>query len=555
MRVKLELKMEQIWRLIGRLVDAEGLATGYIDVWEHFGGDRHIDADWSPIIEGLYSSELDFMDICAIILRDFTVGNPLGCRGSACVEVMTTLHGSAPSFRRCAEGCVPSEGMIASTRDPLKSISLLFRATLVLSIDTFGLGSTSWIRVRGRLIRESDRRSDQRDMDSQIVIIDQFVAAMTSIQEAIASLGWKIDGQHAQRRLRHLGTSDEAITWEDFDGAPVASLSTKIMMPEIERYIGIGCPRIHLRLYSMIMRAHGLDEAQMVMFFLVPKWCDTMLERVKGIETEVERLGHLIYLPLEGEDFTVGQTSGFYYSQSSRVQYRPRAPHQSYDQTQSSADLCFFCFEDLEAVFIVGYAIEPSASETHRGRIVDGSHSKPLPRPIPPWFRMNLHYAYHKWPGHETDRYTAMRHAIQDLIDQSVDHLSRVTLGPQMFTPFRLVPEATSVQTATVEPLTFPHYSVQTPFVFIPDVDEVQTPYIDDAHTSVVQYVIPGRRIDSSLEPNQSRDYHHPRGIDSHGKGHRVPSVLLDNGSTLNVCPLATAIALDYEPFDFGPST
>ena len=26
--------------------------------------------------------------------------------------------------------------------------------------------------------------------------------------------------------------------------------------------------------------------------------------------------------------------------------------------------------------------------------------------------------------------------------------------------------------------------------------------------------------------------------------GHRVPSILLDNGSALNVCPLATAIAL-----------
>ena len=35
----------------------------------------------------------------------------------------------------------------------------------------------------------------------------------------------------------------------------------------------------------------------------------------------------------------------------------------------------------------------------------------------------------------------------------------------------------------------------------------------------------------------------------------RVPSVLLDNGSTLNVCPLATAIALGYAPFDFSPST
>ncbi|RVX01306.1 hypothetical protein CK203_031229 [Vitis vinifera] len=34
----------------------------------------------------------------------------MGCRGSACVEVMTTLHGNAPSFRRRVEGCVPPEG-------------------------------------------------------------------------------------------------------------------------------------------------------------------------------------------------------------------------------------------------------------------------------------------------------------------------------------------------------------------------------------------------------------------------------------------------------------
>lgn len=54
---------------------------------------------------------------------------------------------------------------------------------------------------------------------------------------------------------------DEAITREDFDGAPVVSLSAKFRMLEIERYTGIGCPCIHLRLYSMVMRAHGLDEA------------------------------------------------------------------------------------------------------------------------------------------------------------------------------------------------------------------------------------------------------------------------------------------------------
>ena len=47
----------------------------------------------------------------------------------------------------------------------------------------------------------------------------------------------------------------------------MASLPAKFRMPEIERYAGIGCPRIHLRLYSTVMRAHGLDEAQMIMLF------------------------------------------------------------------------------------------------------------------------------------------------------------------------------------------------------------------------------------------------------------------------------------------------
>ena len=37
--------------------------------------------------------------------------------------------------------------------------------------------------------------------------------------------------------------------------------------------------------------------------------------------------------------------------------------------------------------------------------------------------------------------------------------------------------------------------------------------------------------------------------------GHRVPSILLDNGLTLNVCPLATVIGLGFAPSDFGHFT
>ncbi|KAL6342453.1 hypothetical protein AAG906_011143 [Vitis piasezkii] len=280
----------------------QGLATGYIDAREHSGGERHFDVDWSPIIEDLYSPEL---------------GNPLGCRGSACVEVIPALHGS---------------GTIASVRDLLKTTYIhLEPPSPCRSIDTFSLGLTSWIRVEGRLIRvsdQSDQRSDQRDMDPQMVTVDQFAEAMASIQEAIASLGRRIDGQQAQQvpplggaqydhtvpsppppsqsapqavpftlhsqtevapppvtvptptsedpharmdrleqGLRQLRTSDRATTWEGFDGVPVASLPAKFRMPDIERYTGIGCPRLHLRLYSTVMRAHGLDEPQMITLF------------------------------------------------------------------------------------------------------------------------------------------------------------------------------------------------------------------------------------------------------------------------------------------------
>ena len=45
------------------------------------------------------------------------------------------------------------------------------------------------------------------------------------------------------------------------------TLPVKFRMADIERYTGIGCPRIHLQLYSAVMRGHRLDEAQMIMLF------------------------------------------------------------------------------------------------------------------------------------------------------------------------------------------------------------------------------------------------------------------------------------------------
>ena len=70
-----------------------------------------------------------------------------------------------------------------------------------------------------------------------------------------------------EQRIRSLHVLDGVIGWDEYDDLPVAALPVKFRMPDIERYIGIGCPRIHLQLYNIVMRRHRLDEAQMIMLF------------------------------------------------------------------------------------------------------------------------------------------------------------------------------------------------------------------------------------------------------------------------------------------------
>ena len=58
--------------------------------------------------------------------------------------------------------------------------------------------------------------------------------------------------------------------------------------------------------------------------------------------------------------------------------------------------------------------------------------SRPSPQFISPQLRVDLHCLYHQGPGHDTDRCTALRHAIQDLIDQGLVNLGQpsVTTNP-----------------------------------------------------------------------------------------------------------------------------
>ncbi|RVX11379.1 hypothetical protein CK203_019587 [Vitis vinifera] len=67
--------------------------------------------------------------------------------------------------------------------------------------------------------------------------------------------------------MRSLHVSDGIMSWDGYDDLPVAALPVEFRMPDIKRYTGIGCPCIHLQLYSTVMRGHRLDEAQIIILF------------------------------------------------------------------------------------------------------------------------------------------------------------------------------------------------------------------------------------------------------------------------------------------------
>ncbi|RVX02939.1 hypothetical protein CK203_023146 [Vitis vinifera] len=275
-------------------------------------------------------------------------------------------------------------------------------------------------------------------MDQQVVIVDQFTTAMTSIQEALASVRQKIgvqtmviDDAHArmdllEQRMKQLRVSDGSAVWDDLEGMPMASLPAKFRMPDIERYTDIGCPRIHLRLYSMVMRAHGLDESQMITLFPLSlnvsrRELKALRQRAdESISSFISRLlgtwsgvpfidfGSLVLALYDVEDGIsrvlpvrglLGVISRFH-SIPRLILFmhlinRPRAPCPTYDQTympqtlalpyyatqgiekpSSSVDFCSIRFEDAETVFTVRHAIEPDSLEAYRGRVLDRFHSQ-----------------------------------------------------------------------------------------------------------------------------------------------------------------------------------
>ena len=139
----------------------------------------------------------------------------------------------------------------------------------------------------------------------------------------------------------------------------------------------------------------------------------------------------------------VGQTFGIYYPLSPYVQYRPPipsrslsptylhpAPHTVYATRTTQRPPIHYpklkappAQRQMRQFSQLGMPLSRAFQKLVDGGLLNALAPRPPPQPMPPQFRMDLHCAYHQGLGHDTDRCSALRHSIQDLIDQVLVNL------------------------------------------------------------------------------------------------------------------------------------
>ncbi|RVW13567.1 hypothetical protein CK203_091954 [Vitis vinifera] len=213
------------------------------------------------------------------------------------------------------------------------------------------------------------------------------------------------------------------------------------------------------------------------------------------------------------------------------------------------------------------------------GRLLTPLAPKPVPQPVPPCFRLDLHCSYHQGPGHDTDHCNDLRHAIQDLIDQGLVNLGlpSVTTNPLPTHSTHAVPPPLGdihhinlIEDDSIHMLSLDdglpksivlHDSFDSFYAFGYRMSGYLCPFTlwleddDDSNGRDIQIVTHSGRIaqpppaavrpfegtasykevmreddercfDSSLESNQGKDYHHSRGVDSYDDDQYGPLAL-----------------------------
>ncbi|RVW34983.1 hypothetical protein CK203_092506 [Vitis vinifera] len=405
-------------------------------------------------------------------------------RDSACVEMMTTLHGNTPSFWRRAEGCVPQDAQVLP---PKTSHGVPFHLS-----DHYEIAPPPAATVSPPIFTTTN--------DTRLVEQEARVERLES-------------------RMRQIRLEDGSLTWDDRDGIPAASLPAKFRMPDIERYSGIGCPKIRLRLYSTVMRAHKIDDAQLVAIFpmllsgvgqrwfasvepsKVRTWEDVSHEFLIqfAFSTDIDVSRRELEATRKRSDESISSFVSHWKARVASMIDWPKEQDQidmvlRNLQPRFARRLVGIPFQDLKSLIHAAFNVEEVIARglwtdttlflDNKGKRPIGSSSRseeyqpvyvqqpyiaqtsmqlrpphpratthppprafeklkdaglnvplaprPLPHPIPSYFRSHEQCSFHQTQGHATDYCSTLRNTLQDLIDAGLVNLSgpSVTVTP-----------------------------------------------------------------------------------------------------------------------------
>ncbi|RVW23414.1 hypothetical protein CK203_094586 [Vitis vinifera] len=223
----------------------------------------------------------------------------------------------------------------------------------------------------------------------------------------------------------------------------LAALPVEFRMPDIERYTGIGCPRIHLqelealrqgpdesvtsfisrwreKIAQIIDRPSERDQISMIMRSLQPRFARHLM----GFpQTDFGSLVQALYGIEEGISRGLWADSSL---QTQRGRSRDQAPGPQImigtDQLLPLGHRAYLSTPTTKPVYATQAPQRPPMQFHHQYR------APPPPRPVRQFTQlgMPLSRAFQRLrAGHDTDSCSALRHAIQDLIDQGLVDLGR----------------------------------------------------------------------------------------------------------------------------------
>ncbi|RVW65233.1 hypothetical protein CK203_062614 [Vitis vinifera] len=216
---------------------------------------------------------------------------------------------------------------------------------------------------------------------------------------------------HIEHRIRQLRVSESLVVWDDLDSIPVASLPA-FMMPDIERWSRKELEALRQRsdesissfisyFRSLISALYDVEDD-----ILKGLWSDSSPVDAKGKKpigrqrSDVGTITSTSQRPLRCHQ-PILQPIGTYLSYSPD-QYRPQAPHQPYDQTYPSPTLVQPCYAvsgtkrppvPYPALFSkLGMSLSQTLWKLTNAGLLMLLAPRSLSQPIPPQFRMDLHW-------------------------------------------------------------------------------------------------------------------------------------------------------------------